>query len=262
MYISGRETRQCPPQFQERLTRKFGRNQFGEPHFKIVWNQSQFIRLGREDKDKYGRRVHYYRDCYQGDANPCWMIMCWKPPSHYGSPETYYANTWIPLKTAGEDSAERADGRGYDSPEGFYVTAEYPYKGRYEIVVPLMHKEFVDNKLKIEHMPLSHYLIDVIIPLILAWQELTQEEKEAAQYAEAEAEAARENAELTERMMDSLPAWYGPVSFSRQGCRTSLLDQKMHAIQKHWDQLARNGLRPVFQTGLTQGDRPLVSRYR
>jgi len=256
MHISGAETRQCPKEFQDRLTRKFGRNQFGDPLFKICWNQSQFIRLGWQWKDRYGRERHGYRDRYQGDGNPCWMIMRWMPPAHYGSPATYYANTWIACKAASEEN------RGYDSPDGFYVTGEYPYKGRYEIVVPLMRKEFVDNKLVIEHFPLSHFLIDTLIPLIVMWQGLSRDEKEAARRAEEEAEAKRENDEITQRMMDSLPAWYGPVSFSRQGCRTSLLDRKMHEIQKKWDALARRGLKPVFQQGMAQGERPAVSGYR
>jgi len=250
IHISGAETRECPPEFQARLTEKFGVNQFGDPHFKIAWNQSTFLRLAREDK-----KGHYYRECYQGDGNPCWMIMNWKPAACYGSPDTYYANTWIATKTAGEDG-------GFDSFDGFYVTAEYPWKGRYEIVVPLMHKEFIDGKLVIEHLPLNHYLIDVIIPLIVASQELTMEEREAAKQAEEEAEQKRLGQQIEDMMMDRLPAWYGPVSFSRQGCRTSLLDKKMHEIQQQWNRLARYGRTPVFQPGMAQGNRPMISGYR
>ena len=260
MKIEGAETRKCPPEFQARLTRKFGVSQFGDPRFKIQWNQSTFLRLAREGKNKFGERIFSYRDCYQGDGSPCWMIMNWKPPSHYGSPDTYYANTWIPLKTRHESESEGAG--EYESHEGFYVTAEYPWRGRYEIVVPLMHKELVDGKLVIEHMPLSHYLIDVIIPLILAWQDLSNAEKEAAKQAEAEAESKRQTQQIEDMLMDRLPAWYGPVSFSRQGCRTALLDRKMHEIQQQWNRLARNGMRPVFQRGMAQGARPMISQYR
>lgn len=255
MYIAGAETRRIPPEFQARLTRTFGQNQFGDPLFRIAWGQSEFIRIGHEWKDKFGRTHHGYQDRYAGGGNPCWMIMQWKPASHYGSPETYYANTWIAHRTAGEDPSHP-----YDSVDGFYVTGEYPWRGRYEIVVPLMEKKFVDNKLVIEHLPLNHYLIDVIIPLILEWQKLTLVEREIAKRAEEEAESKRMTEEISERMMDALPAWYGPVSFSRQGCRTSLLDRKMFEIQKKWDQLSRNGLRPDFQRGMAQGSRPKV-RY-
>jgi len=253
MHIAGAETRKCPEEFQARLTDKFGRNQFGEPNFKVAWNQSQFIRLAREGKDKFGRRIFYYRDCYQGDGQGCWTILCWKPPAHYGSPDTYYANTWIAL--------ERKEEQGHDSAEGFYVTAGYPWQGRYEIVVPLISKEFVDGKLLITHMPLSHYLIDVVIPLIVKWQELSHEEKEAAKQAEAEAESRRQTQQIEDMLMDRLPAWYGPVSFSRQGCRTALLDRKMYAIQQQWNRMARYGV-PIFQRGMAQGNRPVIQGYR
>lgn len=254
IHLSGPETRRCPPEFQERLTRKFGRNAFGDPLFKISWCQSTFIRLGWQWKDSFGRAHYGYRERYQGDGSPCWMIMRWKPPIHYGSPDTYYANTWIPCV----DSSEQ----GFDSPDGFYVTGEYPWKGRYEIVVPMVRREFVDKKLVISHFPLSHYLIDTLIPMIVAFQELSREEQEAANRAAEEAKAKQENDEIAQRMLDALPPWYGPVSYSRQGCRTSLLDKKMHEIQKRWDQLSRNGLRPNFQPGIAIGDRPAVVGYK
>jgi hypothetical protein len=52
----------------------------------------------------------------------------------------------------------------------------------------------------------------------------------------------------------------GPVSYGQQGCRTSLLDRKMHAIQQVWNRLSKGG-RPHFNKGLAVGDRPSVARY-
>ena len=181
------------------------------------------------------------------------MIMRWKAPMHYGSPASYYANTWMPCVAATE--------QGFDSPDGFYVTAEYPYKGRYEIVVPLVNKEFVDKKLVITHFPLSHFLIDTLIPMMVAFQELSLEEQQAASRAAEEAKAKQENDEITQRMLDALPPWYGPVSYSRQGCHTSLLDRKIQEIQRKWDAMARHGLQPVMQKGFALGDKPRTAKY-
>jgi hypothetical protein len=261
MRIEGPETRECPLEIQERLTRMFGRNQFGDPHIKIVWNQSQFIRLGWQWKDSFGCEHTGYRERYQGDGTPCWMVMRWKPAGFYGSPDTYYANTWMPSRTAAEDLNHRQGEAGFDSPDGFYVTAEYPYRGRYEIVVPLVRRSFFPGnklpELRIEHLPLDHFMVDRLIPLILLAMEMTQEERAAAREAEEEAEQKRLAQLVEEKMAEALPAFYGPVSFNRQGCRTSLLDRKMQQIQKKWNELSRQGA-PRFQPGMAQGYRPMV----
>lgn len=243
MHIEGPETRKCPEQYQARLTRMFGKNRFGEPNFKIVWNQSQFLRMGNVWTDANGKEFVGYRDTYQGDGQPCWMIMRWMPPEHYGSPKTYYRNN-------------------FDQRSGMYYTGEYPWKGRYEIAQALINKEFIGGKLVVTHMPLCHYLIDMIIPMMLAWQQLTIEEQRAATQLAEQEKLKAEHAENAERMMANMPTWIHPVSYSRQGCRTSLLDQKMHKIQKAWDRLSRSGRKPVFQQGFAQGNRPRPVAYK
>ncbi len=237
MYIAGPETRVCPPEFQERLTRLFGKNQFGDPNFRVVWGQSQFMKMGNVWRDKFGGEQMGYRYAYQTDGTPCWNILKWYPASHYGSPAGYYMHTYMPRNPV----------------EGIYATGEYPWRGRYEIMQPLRSKEFVNGELKLEHFPLSHYMIDSIIPMILAWQRLSYEEQTAAcQLAEQE-RIKRENQENADRMMDNMPVWVHPVSYSRQGCRTSILDKKMHQIQRVWDRMAREGLKPIFSKNLKIG---------
>lgn len=238
MHIGQFERRQCPAEFQDRLTRLFGKNQFGDPNFKIAWAQTQTIRMGNLWRDRNGRETICYRDYYQGDGTPCWMIMQWMPPSHYGSPASYYDRT-------------------FDELTHTYHTAEYPWRGRYEIRQPLRHKEYTNGRLVIEHFPLSHYMIDTIIPMILAWQRLTLEQQIAANKFEREQEEKRENELIAEQMMENLPVWMHPVSYGYQGCRTSLLDKKMEQIQKVWDRLAKHGLHPILNRGITQTNRPV-----
>jgi hypothetical protein len=239
MQITGRETRKCPPEYQARITRMFGVNRFGEPNFKIVWNQSNFIRLGKTWRDNKGRERVGYTDVYQGDGQPCWLIVRWMPPEHYGSPTTYYRETY-----------------SIDGSSRKYLVGEYPWKGRYEIVQPMIKKEFVNGNLHISTFPLCHYLIDMVIPMIIQWQELSIEEQMAAKQLAEQEKLKQENAEVAEKMMANMPTWIHPVSYSRQGCRTSLLDQKMFKIQKAWDRMSRRGRKPVFQKGFAQGDAP------
>jgi hypothetical protein len=145
----------------------FGVNQFGDPNIKVMWGQSQFIRLGNEYRGCHGESRIGYRDMSSGNA--CWQIMRWKAPIHYGSPDVYYANTYMSVAQRFTDA-----GMPFDDAEGFYVTGEYPWRGRYETMYALMTQEYVAGKLIVEHLPLTHYLIDTIIPMVLAFQRLTK----------------------------------------------------------------------------------------
>lgn len=256
MHIKGPETRKCPEEFQERLTRTCGTNQFGDPNFIIVWGQSQFLRMGNVWRDAMGTERVGYRDRYQCHGSPCWNIMRWKNPMEYGSPRMYYANTWMANVTQFHSETGRS------SIEGMYITGEYPWRGRYEIVVPLMSKEMVDGKLVIDHFPLSHYLIDRVIPMILAFAALSREEQIVARTAAKAEEDRKENETVADMMMDNMPSYWGPVSYGRGGIRTGLIDQKMQMIEKVWNRMSKGGRRPVFSRGLAQGEKPPVVGFK
>jgi hypothetical protein len=242
MHIKGAETRACPPEFQDRLTRMFGTNQFGDPLFKIVWGQSEFIRMGNVWRDRFGNERRGYRDRYKCHGS-CWMIMRWRSPQEYATPDLYYQNT-------------------YDAYSGLYITGEYPWRGRYEVLQALRSSEMIDGKLTVTHFPLSHVLIDKIIPLMLYAQHMSAAEKKAAKELVEQAEHKKRVEETAEIMMENLPTWYGPVSFSNQGCRTSVLDQKMHKIQKQWDRISKGSRRPKFQQGFTLAKAPRITAFQ
>jgi hypothetical protein len=248
MYLT-RETRECPAEFQDRITAMFGVNQFDEPIFKIVWGQTELFRGGTQLKD--GRCV--YVEKYKCHGMPCWNIMRWKQPAEYGSPDGYYLNTW--MSTGQKHFFNNRGLQTFDEPDGFYVTGEYPWTGRYEIVQPLMSRELVDGKLVIEHMELSHLLIDYVIPLMLAFQDLSLAQRAAARELARQEEERKMTEEIADRLADAMPRM-NPVSYSNQGCRTALIDKKMEQIQRVWDRMCKAGRRPQFSRGLAQGDRP------
>lgn len=265
MKAEGHERRQCPAEFQERLTRIFGKNQFGDPHFIIVWGQSQFIRMGDIWRDRFGNERRHYRDVYQCHGTPCWVIMRWKQPTQYGSPETYYQTTW-------------------DSFSKMHILGEYPWRGRYEIVQPLYRKEVtegrlvreivpmlnphtgimesipctkrVDQKIIIHHLPLTHILIDTIIPLIVQMQSLSYQELLAIRDANKRAEHKKTVEHMADVMEHSMPTYVGPVSYNRQGCRVSLLERKMDAIEKVWKR-ELSGRKGRFLKGFQVANRPM-----
>ena len=264
MKVERHERRQCPAEFQDRLTRIFGVNRHGEPNFRIVWGQSEFLRMGNIWRDRFGNERRAYRDIYQCHGMPCWVIVRWKQPAHYGSPETYYQNTW-------------------DDFSKMHFLGEYPWRGRYEIVQPLMRQEMTEGKLVkdwipslnphtgiiehipvmkrvgreliIHHMVLSHILIDKIIPLILQVQALSRDELLAIKQANELAEHKKIVEETADIMADSMPSYFGPVSYARQGVRTSLLDRKMDAIEKAWKRELAGKTR--FARGFQVGNQPL-----
>jgi len=220
----------------------FGVNQFGDPYFKIVWGQSQFLKMGNLWTSKNGTETIEYRECYQLDGKPGWNVMRWKPPSHYGSPEQYYQNTYDPLTR-------------------LYITGEYPWRGRYESILSMNSKELVNGKLEIVFLPLSHFMIDTIIPLILKVQQMSKEERRLVnQYAEQQ-ESKRQTELIADKMMENMPVWMQPVSYGRQGCRTSRLDKKMSDIQQVWNRYMKRGKKPVFSKGIAQGNKPIVQGY-
>jgi hypothetical protein len=82
-------------------------------------------------------------------------------------------------------------------------------------------------------------ILDLVVPIILKCKESTFLQRKAA-IQEMEARRDRDELRSVEaKRHDANMAFRGPVSFARQGCRTSLVDQKVYAIQKHWNQAMR-----------------------
>jgi hypothetical protein len=256
MSVTYTEKRQCPPEFQERLTRRFGVNRFGQPNFKIEWAQSLFVVRGNVWRDKRGNEREGYKECYQTFPNPGWVILRWKEPQFYGSPELYYAQTYLATRVASEDPT-----RPYDSTRGYYAAGEYPWTGRYEALYTLNSKEVVNGKLEVSFFPLCHFMIDTLIPMIVQFEHLSQQEKMAVRQAVQAAEEKKKTEEIADILEAGMPSFWGPVSFTGQGCRTSLLTRKMDQIERQWNALMNRGMKPMFSRGMAQGDRPEPINY-
>lgn len=240
--VPGHEPRECPPEFQERIDAICGFNKFGGPNFKIAWGQSEFIRQGNVWTDWQGTERVGYTDRYLAGGTPCWCILRWRDPAIYLHPEIYYFRSFVDLT-------------------GLHATGEYPWEGRYEVLLSLHTKSFVDGKMVIDAMPLSHILIDKILPAILKAENLTKEEIEVAEKLKAEAEKAEADAEIEEvtaSMLEHLPVHYGAVSYSGQGCKTSVIAKKEHQIQQFWNRLARNDVDLKSMLGFHQGAPPKI----
>lgn len=213
MRIGRSERLECPVEFQQHLTDLFGVNVYGDPLFKIYWGQTEAFDVAAPGG--YTQKLY-------GHNQPCWMIMRWRPPELFGTPDIYYA-------------------LNADPETGLALMGEYPEMGTYEPLIMLMHKYFDQetNELIVKTLDLDWDLIEKVIPALEAAERMTPEEIKAAE----EAIQAQENAaivdEIERRMESALPTFYGPTSHAARLNKTSLIDQKKQVIEKEWKKRER-----------------------
>lgn len=209
----------CPDEFQHRLTAIGGLNRYGEPKIRLAWSQTELIRAGAEWTPPGQPSFRGYRDIPLG-LEPCWMLMQWQPPEKYGSPEYYYL-------------------QNYDFDSNLQTLGEYPYYGRYEIILPLSWKGIINGKLVVEHMHLNSLLVDLIEPIIKEAQELTFARYMQIMREQKEREDKAAVDRIADNLQDAFPAFNGAEmrSSSHLACN-SVVQQKMEAIEKHWRQAA------------------------
>lgn len=216
----------CPEEFQDRLTEIGGVNRYDEPNFIIVWGQ------GGEPNALYraGGAWHApdlptftgYRDLLIGGGTPSWSLLQWQDPVHYGTPEMYYI-------------------QNFDEETGLQTLGEYPYLGRYRLLYNLRWMEKVGNELRCEAMPLNAYLLESIVPIIMAAKEISWEKTKAVLKDIKDREDAADISLIEDAMRaSSLPFKGNPVSYTKQGCRTALIDKKIESMTRCWNQIQSN----------------------
>jgi hypothetical protein len=173
-----------------------------------------------------------YRDLLRGSGEPCWCLGQWHAPEEYGSPESYMV-------------------ANYDEATGLQQLGEFPYRGRVEILYNLRYHEMENGKLTFHTMPLSTTTFDAIIPVIIAAKAVSIEKRKVAYLAAREAEEYEKTQKVERHLRDQAIPYSGGVSFARQGIRSTVIDQKMRAMQQKWSQLqasAKQFSHPGLQT--------------
>jgi hypothetical protein len=232
-HLTSVERRRCPELYQEQLTRAGGLNRNREPNFKFAWGQTETFRAGGTWAGDDFPSYTGYRDLLLGMGDPSWMILQWHRPEEYGTPESYYVNN-------------------HDDQSGLQTMGEYPYRGRYEILFNLIHREMANGALKIYRMELNPMLIDRIIPLVVSAKEISIEKDMAARIANREREEQESENKIEAIVKNAHPAFDGgKISFARQGVRNSLIDKKMLELARSWSQ-TMGGMKKSG-TGMIQG---------
>ena len=219
--LGNNERLSCPPEFQRRVTQAGGLNRYGEPNFRIIWGQTDVcIRGGHWPSIDGSSEFTGYREELEGFGEPCWVLQMWKAPECFGTPEQYFMEN-------------------QDPHTGLQVLGDYPWKGRYDTLNAFRSREFKNGKLYQESMPLNSVILDMVIPIILQAQEATQLMRLTALKDRETKKQDNLTRIIEDKRRDAQLAFDGPVSYARQGCRTSLIDKKIMELEANWKRLMR-----------------------
>jgi hypothetical protein len=91
----------------------------------------------------------------------------------------------------------------------------------------------VKGKFVVEAMPLNSFVLDEVVPIIMEAKDISYEQTIEAMKALKEQEDKADLNMVEDAMRDARMAFKGPVSYARQGCRTSIIDRKVEQMQRH-----------------------------
>jgi hypothetical protein len=217
------ERRFAAREYIEHINRIGGMNRYGEPNFLITWGQNETdLVYGVDANGKKGQHI-----ILKHDGIPAWFIDCWKPPECLGTPESWYALTW--------DWETDAPGIGPCAERGLYLSSPFN----------LYVRRFERDVMFIDAMPLTHWLIDLIIPNLLKEKESTFEQRKTAIQNRMLAERQRAAKQAFDVYLDASPAFGGQAGTfeSNREAWMSRLREKQASMRISRDEIvARMGL--------------------
>lgn len=230
----------CPEEFNDRLRSVGGVNRYDENNFKIVWGQggeeSCLYRAGGAWYIDGLPSYKGYRDLLVGGGTPSWCLLQWDDAMHYGTPESFYV-------------------ANYDEETGLQTLGEYGYSGKYKLLYNMCWRDMSQGKMVIEPMPLNSYILDTIVPIILQARDISWERTKATLQELKERDDIADANMIEDCMRDASLAFKGPVSYARQGCRTSIIDRKIEEMTRNWNKMVTNV--KTLGRGLSQRTAPL-----
>jgi hypothetical protein len=92
-----------------------------------------------------------------------------------------------------------------------------------------------------EAMPLNTFLLNTVIPIITQAREISWEKTKAALMDQKEKEDQADVSMIEDVMHDNkVPFGGNAVSYTRQGCRTSLIDKKIEQMTRNMNKILHN----------------------
>ena len=220
-----------PKEINRAIAQLYGYNRFGDPLYRLVWGQSETMQVRGLDKR--------YTDMLVGHNQACWLLQRWCAPEMFWTPELYY-----------EMSCDE---------DGLSLTGEYPQFGRYDTIITFIERRIVDDELVIETIPLSYQILEGLIPVLQASEQMTMAQMEECNRALEARENADKVALIADRLEAEMPAYYGPVSYAGQANHTGSaylrdLERKKQQIAAEWNKRRVAERRPEPRRGIYQAD--------
>ena len=215
----------CPEWFSEELRRIGGVNRYDLPNFIVRWGQGGepecVYRAGGDWSVEGQPNYRGYRNLLVGGGTPSWMLMQWQDALSYGTPESFYVGNW-------------------DEDTSLQTLGEYPYSGKYTMLYNMCWRDMQNGKMHIEAMPLNSFVLDTVVPIIVQAKEISYEKTMAALKEQKDKDDAADLVMIEDCMRDAKLAFKGPVSYARQGCRTSIIDKKVEQMTRNWNRMVTN----------------------
>ena len=124
-----------------------------------------------------------YRDVPAYGGDKAWAIVMWEPAYMHGTSYRWYKDHT-------------------DENTGLVTLGQYPHHGRYRVIKKLIHREMVNGELVTTRMEPTHFILDVMVPLIIGWNKLSNQQRLAV----IEEEKQRDEKEADRLLDDSLSA--------------------------------------------------------
>lgn len=203
------ERLETPEEWNQMLVDLFGVNWYGDPMYRIIWGQTDVLRVSSPEGG--------YHDQVVGGNAPVWLLQRWVSPDKWICPDIF--------EMINKD------------PENGQPLFPYPQFGSYE-TIHSMGKGALEYEVIRATIPFLEELLFLSDMQVKSYRERREELKNKQQVEE-----------ITDRLMDSLPTRYGPTSYGRGGCKTSILAKKEEEIQRVWNRYRKEDLPHIRGAG-------------
>lgn len=216
--------REAPAWFNDELERIGGTNRYGDPLFKLIWSEDLRMIVGGVFSDGFVG----YRNARMMGHDPCWVLMIWEGPETMGDPDLWemdYRQTATGLLDCGS----------------------FPKEGRYRVLKQFLHREMQqkqvsevvwnpvkkrpemrkvqDRRVVTYRMEPSGLILDLMLPMLMAWKRLTPCQK---------IEALRDRKKRQDAALEST------IRDAAHDCRvrrsSQLVQKRAELIEKYMDQ--------------------------
>ena len=115
--------------------------------------------------------------------------------------------------------------RELDEDTALQTLGEYPYSGKIHHAVQHVLARHAERKDEHRGDAPELFVLDTVVPIIMQAKEISYAKTMAALKEQKDKDDAADLAMIEDCMRDAKLAFKGPVSYARQGCRTSIIDK-------------------------------------